>query len=193
MEDGIGDTIRVSLTEDPEFEIPVCKDLVKRYEGRENHQPIREIIRLPYNPFEYTRRETTQVSNIGSRHVPVVVADFMKEKLIVPEQLKTVGYSYDKDIDKWTIHDAAADYIYTSKKKIDFALPGTLKVITDFDAWVTADRQTHFPLYQGKEYITAKERSGMLNFIAVNAADDTVYEWIESLHNDNTVVLCIWS
>src|SRR5882762_8927608 len=33
LEDGIGDTIRVSLTEDPEFEIPVCKDLVKRYEG----------------------------------------------------------------------------------------------------------------------------------------------------------------
>jgi (E)-4-hydroxy-3-methylbut-2-enyl-diphosphate synthase len=193
MEDGIGDTIRVSLTEDPEFEIPVCKDLVKRYEGRENHQPIREIIRLPYNPFEYTRRETTQVSNIGSRHVPVVVADFMKEKLILPEQLKTVGYSYDKDIDKWTIHDAAADYIYTCKKKVDFALPGTLKVITDFDAWVTADRQTHFPLYQGKEYITATERSGMLNFVSVNAADDTEYEWIQSLRNDNTVVLCIWS
>src|ERR1700744_2247477 len=35
MEDGLGDTIRVSLTEDPEFEIPVCKDLVKRYARRE--------------------------------------------------------------------------------------------------------------------------------------------------------------
>ncbi|WP_421019991.1 flavodoxin-dependent (E)-4-hydroxy-3-methylbut-2-enyl-diphosphate synthase, partial [Klebsiella pneumoniae] len=33
LEDGIGDTIRVSLTEDPEFEIPICRDLVKRYEG----------------------------------------------------------------------------------------------------------------------------------------------------------------
>src|SRR5215831_4864479 len=31
LEDGVGDTIRVSLTEDPEFEIPVCKELVKRY------------------------------------------------------------------------------------------------------------------------------------------------------------------
>src|SRR6516165_3534053 len=37
MEDGLGDTIRVSLTEDPEFEIPVCKDLVKRYENRAHH------------------------------------------------------------------------------------------------------------------------------------------------------------
>ncbi len=35
LEDGIGDTIRVSLTEDPELEIPVCKDLVKRYQGKE--------------------------------------------------------------------------------------------------------------------------------------------------------------
>src|SRR5580693_7267567 len=33
LEDGIGDTIRVSLTEDPEFEIPVCRDIVNRYEG----------------------------------------------------------------------------------------------------------------------------------------------------------------
>src|SRR4249920_457024 len=53
LEDGIGDTIRVSLTEDPEFEVPVCKDLVKRFEGKESHQPIREIVQVPYDPFQY--------------------------------------------------------------------------------------------------------------------------------------------
>src|SRR6476659_5724657 len=47
LEDGIGDTIRVSLTEDPEFEIPVCKDLVKRYIGREDHEPIRPVEKIP--------------------------------------------------------------------------------------------------------------------------------------------------
>src|SRR6187431_3320458 len=40
LEDGIGDTIRVSLTEDPEFEVPVCKDIVKRYtEVKSNKLP----------------------------------------------------------------------------------------------------------------------------------------------------------
>src|SRR5882762_7761442 len=53
LEDGIGDTIRVSLTEDPEFEIPVCKDLVKRYTSRESSVVSRETVpaieKLPYD------------------------------------------------------------------------------------------------------------------------------------------------
>src|SRR5579872_1982011 len=79
LEDGIGDTIRVSLTEDPEFEIPVCKDLVKRYEGRTAAEPsaIPAVDKPPYSPFEYRRRPTKSVVNMGDHHVPVVVADFM--------------------------------------------------------------------------------------------------------------------
>src|ERR1700729_618682 len=77
LEDGIGDTIRVSLTEDPEFEIPVCKDLVKRYAGddrrltTDNSGQSSVVGRQPYSPFEYKRRETTVVDNIGGHHVPV--------------------------------------------------------------------------------------------------------------------------
>src|SRR5580700_1329895 len=79
MEDGIGDTIRVSLTEDPEFEIPVCKDLVKRYEARKlkaTSYQLPAIEKLSYSPFEYNRRKTIAISNIGDPHVPVVIADF---------------------------------------------------------------------------------------------------------------------
>src|SRR6186997_2685275 len=56
LEDGIGDTIRVSLTEDPELEIPVCMDIVKRYGQRNPNSEIanpKSEIRLPYSPFEY--------------------------------------------------------------------------------------------------------------------------------------------
>src|ERR1700755_1892254 len=68
MEDGLGDTIRVSLTEDPEFEIPVCKDLVSRYTDRSQHtaiQPISETgkVSLPYDPYNYNRRQTHTVGN----------------------------------------------------------------------------------------------------------------------------------
>ena len=61
LEDGIGDTIRVSLTEDPEFEIPVCRDIVKRYANRNGCQsvtPFADNKHLPYDPFVYRRRDT---------------------------------------------------------------------------------------------------------------------------------------
>src|SRR6476619_4695682 len=83
LEDGIGDTVRVSLTEDPEFEIPVCRDLVKRYSPLETspHKAeglIPSVEKISYNPFTYSRRDTFAVDNIGGHHVPVVIADLSK-------------------------------------------------------------------------------------------------------------------
>src|SRR5688572_25274122 len=117
LEDGMGDTIRVSLTEDPELEIPVCKDLVKRYaappppkggvsdaqplpvedtlqnaislQGEERSAAIPSLgdegAGLPYSPFEYKRRETFEVANMGGHHVPVVIADLSKLQSITPK------------------------------------------------------------------------------------------------------------
>jgi (E)-4-hydroxy-3-methylbut-2-enyl-diphosphate synthase len=142
MEDGIGDTIRVSLTEDPELEIPVCRDIVKRYSaqrlaiGSSQHIPSCET--LPYSPFEYRRRETFAVDNIGNKHVPVVIADLSKIGRITPEHLVSVGYTYDATLDKWSISDMAADYIFTGNQLLDFALPGTVKVIVYPAAWQLA-------------------------------------------------------
>src|SRR4249919_3334298 len=74
LEDGIGDTIRVSLTEDPEFEIPVCQDIVARYTCRKPGSGIPPVDKIPYSPFEYKKRKTKTIHNIGSGHPPVVVA-----------------------------------------------------------------------------------------------------------------------
>jgi len=207
LEDGIGDTIRVSLTEDPEFEIPVCKDLVKRYEQRTvakgpagasaefpGAAPIPEIHKVPYSPFEYRRRVSRSLANIGGTHVPVVFADFMKAKTIDREDLKAIGYSYDAPSDKWTIGDAAADYIYTGNKPIDFDLPGTLRPVCDHAQWLELDRRDKYvPLFQGEEYDPAGERSDTLNFIAINTADDRSIPLAETLRDDATVVLCCYS
>src|SRR6202012_5244576 len=155
LEDGIGDTIRVSLTEDPEFEIPVCKDLVKRYvDMQSTKEKLPAIVKLLYSPFEYTKRKNTAVLNIGTGHVPVVVADFSQAETIVHKELQTIGYNYNEATDKWTIGDAAADYIYTADKKISFALPGTLSVICNYKTWLQAtDKQKNFPFYKGNEYL----------------------------------------
>jgi (E)-4-hydroxy-3-methylbut-2-enyl-diphosphate synthase len=205
LEDGIGDTIRVSLTEDPEFEIPVCKDLVKRYEGRSGigSQPpagrapapaIPPIEKIPYSPFDYRRRKSVAVSTIGDHHVPVVVADFMKAAAIGHEDLTTIGYSYDPASDKWNIGDAAADYLYTGHKTIDFELPGTLKVICDHKTWLqTPDKQKYLPLYQGNEYLQPGEHSTLLNFVSLDTAGEGTEEILQKIKEDNTVVLCLWS
>ncbi|MFM2327087.1 MAG: hypothetical protein RIR31_1289 [Bacteroidota bacterium] len=193
LEDGIGDTIRVSLTEDPELEIPVCKDIVKRYSSIVSNELLPAIEKLSYSPFEYKRRETIEVSNIGKKHVPVVIADYMLAENIVHSDLQAIGYTYNEATDKWTIGDAAADYIYTGNKIIGFALPGTLKVLCNYFVWQTAaDKEKYVPLFQGEEFVTAEKKSASINFVALDTAKNNA-AIIEKIKADTTVVLCLYS
>ncbi|MFN8289067.1 MAG: (E)-4-hydroxy-3-methylbut-2-enyl-diphosphate synthase, partial [Chitinophagaceae bacterium] len=201
LEDGIGDTIRVSLTEDPEFEIPVCKDLVKRYEARSSGRDAGDgmpAVRLPYSPFEYKRRETFPVSNMGGKQVPVVIADLSKIDKINPGHLQSIGYTYDEVSDKWNISDAAADYVFTGNQLIDFALPGTLKVIVYPAAWqLAADKTTCFPIFSDSGYAAAEIKNTVLNFVMVDCFSDTTtvndYSFLDPLANDPSVVICLSS
>lgn len=196
LEDGIGDTIRVSLTEDPEFEIPVCIDLVSRYnmdDAVKENTDVNDTIKLPYSPFEYRRRKTNTVANIGEGHVPVVFADFMKEATISPESLVSIGYTYNAEIDKWNIADAAADYIYTGKKALDFKLPGTLKLVCNHEIWASKKEDTEcFPLFAPNTFLETETHSPLLNFISV-CVDERNELLLSKIKNDSTVVLCICS
>ncbi|RYZ30355.1 MAG: 4-hydroxy-3-methylbut-2-en-1-yl diphosphate synthase [Chitinophagaceae bacterium] len=204
LEDGIGDTIRVSLTEDPELEIPVCRDLVKRYAISQStstpqQQSIPAIEKLSYSPFEYKRRETFEVSNIGGHHVPVVIADLSKLQTITPNDLQSIGYAYDEITDKWTIGDTAADYVFTGNQLLNFALPGTLKVIVYPATWLGAeDKEKYFPIYDQRAYSEAEVKSTVTNFVMVDCfPPDIPYltdmEYFEVIGNDPTVVLCLSS
>ncbi len=198
LEDGIGDTVRVSLTEDPEFEIPVCRDLVKRYTSSTRQtQHIPAIEKLTYDPFNYQRRESFEVSNIGGKQVPVVIADLSKLDTLTPEKLSAVGYTYDAATDKWNISDMAADYIFTGDQIPDFALPGTLKVIVDTDTWKkTTDHDTYFPIDDVKNYLNGTAKSNKLNFVMLDCYNDgslASSEELQQLAADKTVVLCLSS
>ena len=193
LEDGIGDTIRVSLTEDPEFEIPVCKDLVRRYRSRET-AAIPPVEKIPYSPFEYRRRPTSAVSNIGDQHVPVVVAGFMETTAIGREDLQAIGYSYDPGLDKWHIGDAAADYVYTRNCTLDFDLPGTLKVILDLSAWREAgDPRKYLPLYTAGEYLGAQPPGDVAHFVSLDAAAPEAATVLQKLRMDEQAIVCLWS
>jgi (E)-4-hydroxy-3-methylbut-2-enyl-diphosphate synthase len=205
LEDGLGDTIRVSLTEDPEFEIPVCRDIVKRYARRSKDiidpLSIPKVDKLPYNPFEYKRRATFQVSNMGGHQAPVVIADLSKLTAITPADLQGVGYSYDAVTDKWTISDTAADYIFTGHHILDFSLPGTLKVIVYPATWMMVeDKSKYFPIYDDVGYTQAEYKSNELNFVMVDCfheaaliPDLTDWEYLDAIANDTTVVICLSS
>jgi (E)-4-hydroxy-3-methylbut-2-enyl-diphosphate synthase len=199
LEDGIGDTVRVSLTEDPEFEIPVCKDLVKRYTNSASSATTIPLIeKAPYSPFTYQRRETFEVGNIGAKHVPVVIADLSKIENITPTHLESIGYKYDVATDKWNISDAAADYIFTGHQVLNFDLPGTVKVITYPATWATAtDKEKYFPIFDASGYVQAETKSNTLNFVMIDCFSDQTtinnFTNLDELANDKSVVLCLSS
>ena len=200
LEDGLGDTIRVSLTEDPELEIPVCNDLVKRYTSREtsnvNREKIPSIEKISYDPFVYQRRETFEVGNIGGKHVPVVIADLSKIEKISHKHLQSVGYTYDEATDKWNISDAAADYIFTSNQLLSFALPGTLKVIVYPETWARAEDKTkYFPIFQDSGYVESEIKSDQMNFVMMDCFNDGAdsFTYLDQLRNDPTVIICLSS
>ncbi len=202
LEDGIGDTIRVSLTEDPELEIPVCNDIVKRYTSNGQRSTTNgltaSIERLPYSPFEYRRRETFEVGNMGAKHVPVVIADLSKIDRITHEHLQSVGYTYNEATDKWNISDSAADYIFTGHQLISFDLPGTLKVIVYPATWQEAtDKQKYFPIFSDKGYAEAAVQSDLLNFVMIDCFNDGTpvndFSYLDELGNDTKAVFCLSS
>jgi (E)-4-hydroxy-3-methylbut-2-enyl-diphosphate synthase len=200
LEDGIGDTIRVSLTEDPEFEIPVCRDLVKRYtkDASNTKGVIPPLQKLTYDPFVYKRRSSLAVSNVGASQVPIVIADFSKIEKIEPSHLTAIGYTYDAVTDKWNIGDQAADYIFTGHQLIEFELPGTLKVIVYPGTWATQNSaDKYIPIFDIAGYATETAKHPKQNFVMMDCFSDETpindFTHLDAVANDPTAILCLSS
>ncbi|HEY5533677.1 MAG TPA: (E)-4-hydroxy-3-methylbut-2-enyl-diphosphate synthase [Ignavibacteria bacterium] len=190
LEDGLGDTVRVSLTEDPEFEIPVCRKLVERYTTRKNDKPIPEISSNPLNPSEYKRRETIEVSKIGGKNVPVVILTSTEDIYNSSEGLKKAGYYYSETLDKWVIGDIAPDYIYLERKDLKYKLPATLKKIFDYKYWSSSEsKESSYPLFTLKEFISRQERASELNFLKINTGDIYKNEFGKAAEEKNLVLI----
>jgi len=174
LEDGLGDTIRVSLTEDPEFEAPVAKALADRYVKRS--LPIIEqehitIGQLPYDPYSYSRRVTQPVQHIGGHHHPVVMLDVSAKNLKDPYFLTEVGYKYSAGLDKYNMADQACDLVYLGDALPSFSFPGNLRQVYNYGTWLELKDKTNcHPLFKLEEHALAK-KDNILNLIAVNAGD----------------------
>lgn len=202
LEEGIGDTIGVSLSKNPEFELLVCKDILRRY------PPVPALKRGEIDQFSLgfqtvtsmVKRETFSVQIIGDQNVPVVIADLSIVDNIHPETLAGIGYNYNEATSKWNNGDAAADFIFCGNREISFALPGTLKLIYQYDSWISRQNDPKcFPLLNAQEYLDdSLQRSSIMNFVLINtdAGRDIEFEQEPLYHrlkNDATAVVCFSS
>ncbi len=190
LEDGLGDTVRVSLTEEPEFEAPVARSLIDRYTNRASlSSPIAELKKNPIDPYSYKRRETIEVSNFGETNVPRVIADFSQTGVKSVDDLKAIGHFYLPATDKWAMNDLGADYIYSGAKPVEFMLPNGLKEIQDFDIWSKAeDQKNKVPFLSTSQYLDKGEVHPSLNIVSVKA-DNLSEDLFNTLANSSKTVV----
>ncbi len=190
LEDGLGDTVRVSLTEEPEFEAPVAQKLVDRYKNRTPHALIPAIEKIPIDPFLYQKRKSREVLNFGGDNVPRVIADLSELPKIGIKDLKAIGHYYLPEPDKWTMNDHGADYLYSGTKPVDFMLPNGLRELIDFPIWQGLSNQNNkYPVYTVQQLEEASDCDEALNFLRLSVDDNYSNDIFDLLEVDNLVVL----
>lgn len=187
LEDGLGDTIRVSLTEAPEAEIPVAQKLIAKYNAYKSFDFEPPQNELSYSPFFYNKRESAAFHNIGGKNTPIVLADLSDVDDIKPAHFFGFGYQYSIPLDKWNIQDQAADYVYIGSNEIEFEVPGTLGIIVDFELWNAkySDKSGYYPLVLKEELQDIS--SEQICFLPLEAEDALPQEL--SAHPNAVIVL----
>ena len=220
LEDGLGDTIRVSLTEDPEFEAPVAISLADRYKDRElsvisyqlsdNRKELsvdsyqlsdkkkqqttdnRQQTTGTHNPYEYQKRHTSELNTfIGGHQVPRVVIDISKKNLKDPAILSEVGYLYSALLDKYNMAEQSTDFVYLADELPSFSFPGNLKQLYNYSTWkLLGDKSNCHPFYSLEEFISSKEHDPALNLVSISN-QDVDSDLFKELIIDNTLVLVL--
>jgi len=188
LEDGLGDTVRVSLTEEPEAEAPVAIALVNRYALRskaerqkvkgneareENLSPLAFNLSPKHSPYEYQKRDTYEANAfIGGHMVPRVVVDLSRANLKDPAVMNDAGYLYSPVLDKYNMAEQSVDFVYMGDSLPSFSLPGNLKQLYNYPTWQKLVNKTLcHPVFTLQEYIDAADRRSALNLVRVRNAD----------------------
>ena len=180
LEDGLGDTVRVSLTEEPEAEAPVAIALVDRYVERgKAHSPWsivhgqKNLSPSSHSPYEYKKRVTYEANAfIGGHMVPRVVVNLSQKNLKDPSILNEAGYLYSALLDKYNMAEQSVDFVYLGDNLPSFNFPGNLKQLYNYQTWLKlADNTMCHPVFTLKEFINAEDRSSALNLVKIKYAD----------------------
>ena len=180
LAEGLGDTVRVSLTEPPEAEIPVARLLVElAEEGRHSVDVLSMQTPAPegHDRYAYARRQTRPTGPVGGTQVPVVCHD-LSGRPLTTAGLFGIGHRYQPDLDKWAADDAASDFIFIGDRTCDFALPGWLSAIQDANSWKEHGGavERHHPLWSLSDFHAAREADRLdrqFNLLSLDADDLT--------------------
>lgn len=107
LSDGIGDTIRVSLSEDPEAEIPVAKLLTSYISERKNHPIIQAEESDKLSKYSFSRRKTHKIGTIGGDNVPVVLASADGNFKVIPDYIYINGKVIGVDGQSYPVYKAS--------------------------------------------------------------------------------------
>ncbi|NDV78008.1 4-hydroxy-3-methylbut-2-en-1-yl diphosphate synthase [Dysgonomonas sp. 511] len=168
LADGIGDTIRVSLSEDPEYEIPVAKKLVDYIIRRVGHPEIKAVANSNYSPFSTDRRETYIAGNIGGDSLPVVISN-------------RSGGNFELN------PHFLPDYIYVGST-FPLQAPRAIPSIIDYAGW-KGEKNT-YPLFEVSNLSAIGEADATVKFLRLSYPHLTD-EVISVLKSDKSVVVIL--
>ncbi|MCT4600590.1 MAG: (E)-4-hydroxy-3-methylbut-2-enyl-diphosphate synthase [Marinifilaceae bacterium] len=177
--EGIGDTVRVSLTEEPECEIPVAEKIVK-YSIRK-----REEIEFP-STYEFSAKTNSQAKFIDGYKMPAVVLDFAHHDIPsfdIPDKsgYRKIGNPVSEEFQEWEEVFQPSDFIYIETLGPGLsALPPQLNVIVPAEMWDVAHvyNRNASPLYSSEEYtkLSSKETEAKYNFVEIKDNDFSLDE-----------------
>jgi len=186
LEDGYGDTIRVSLTEEPEFEIPVCKSILKRYENKQSISLSEADYHISFNYKTIETSKSITVINAGGGSVPVVILSLQQLNY---EVLKELGYHYNETTDKWNVSFSVPDYIYLKNGLVNMKLPGSLRIICDLNFYLqSSSKESLIPLCNVDDYESYELYNSFYRFLLIRSLppENVIRNLIES---HNTIVV----
>lgn len=168
LSEGIGDTIRVSLSEDPELEIPVANKLVEHITSKAGHDHIIGSYYKGYDPVCPARRETHKVKNIGGVQLPVIVAAFNPRDL--KENLKP-------------------DYYFVNSTE---GLNETDSFIVPYSLW-DKENKNMFPLFDASNYNLIPQTDSDIKWLVADAEKNNIPNLPDLLKSDDSIVLLLSS
>jgi len=186
LEDGLGDTVRVSLTEEPEYEAPVAIALINRYAKRPQHD-----LQIEEQPTVKPYESVETNAFIGGTLVPRVVVDISHRNLKDPAVLTDVGYKYDVLLDKYHMGEQSVDFVYLADELPSFTMPGNLKQLYNYQTWrEIKDKANIHPVYTLREFVETEAKDNQLNLVRVRRSDLST-PLFEALPLDKTVVFVL--
>ncbi len=172
LDDGIGDTIRVSLTEEPEFESPVAKLLVNRYNSRANHTLIKQPKNINFSPFKYEKRESNELFDIGGDNFPIVISSLSNLEILDKNKFENLGITYNTKSKIWEKSDTSPDYIYIGDSLNTDGI--NYQFIVDYSSWLKdRNKKNYYPLLTFNEFIDLDKNlfSENINFLMIQTTD----------------------